>query len=139
MIYQQIRLPHPLAVGSFATQASVVALDERVTTLEHMTVARAGMRKTAPLNLGTLTQTWVSIDGYASQIYTSAIGAGYSLNNGALTVDVPDDYNYIVSIEFGCTSDNNSSRPITKRFLEVACYSILVRILKAYRPLSAYL
>ena len=100
-----------------ALEVAVAALDARVYTLEHLRVARAGMRKTVAQNLGTLTTTWVSIDGYSNQIYTSAIGAGYSLTTGAISVNVSNDYIYLANIEFACTADNNSSRQIEVRLL----------------------
>ena len=102
-----------------ALEVAVAALDARVYTLEHLRVARAGMRKTVAQNLGTLTTTWVNIDGYSNQIYASAIGAGYSLTTGAISVNVPDDYIYLANIEFACTVDNNSSRQIEVRLFNL--------------------
>jgi len=94
---------------------ALTLLEEQLVALSNLRIARVGMRKTAPLSLGTLNTTWVNIDGYAVQIYSSALGCGYSLTTGVISVGVSDDYIFLVSIQFSCTSDNNSSRQLEVR------------------------
>ena len=121
MIIPQIRLPHPLVqypqIAGFA--ADIAALAARVTTLERLTVARVGIRKTTAQSLGSLGTTWVTIANYDTPVFVTPIGGSFSLANGSISVTTADDYIYTTTVEFACTSDNNSSRKIELRFFNL--------------------